>query len=129
MATLNEYYPQEVLHPCKTLSEKLKEMGISRKEFALRTGKPEKTIIAVLKGESSITPEMAVLFENITKIPAHFWINKQARYNEYKARKQRKHAVEDAEVWTLTKAQEKEVASSGSGLIGFRGVIRKIEQD
>lgn len=100
MATLNEYFPQEVLHPCETLNEKLEELGMSRKEFALRTGKPEKTIIAVLKGESSITSEMAILFENITRIPAHFWINKQARYNEYKARLKRKQDVENAEEWT-----------------------------
>jgi addiction module HigA family antidote len=100
MATLNEYYPQEVLHPCETLNEKLEEMRMSRKEFALRTGKPEKTIIAVLKGESSITSEMAVMFENITKIPAHFWLNKQVRYNEYKARLKRKLDVEEAEEWT-----------------------------
>ena len=100
MATLNEYYPEEVLHPSETLNEKLKEMGMSRKEFALRTGKPEKTIIAVLKSESSITSEMAVLFENVTKIPAHFWLNKQTRYNEYKARLKRKNAVEEAFEWT-----------------------------
>lgn len=99
MATLNEYFPQEVLHPCDTLNEKLEEMKMTRKEFALRTGKPEQTIIAVLKGESSITSEMAVMFENITKIPAHFWINKQARYNEYKARLKRKIDVEQAEEW------------------------------
>lgn len=100
MAKLNEYYPDEVLHPSITLNEKLEELGMSRKEFALRTGKPEKTIVAVLQGSSSITPEMAILFENVTKIPAHFWINKQARYNEYKARLQRKFAVEQAEEWT-----------------------------
>ncbi len=100
MATINEYYPQVVLHPCETLNEKLGEMRMSRKEFALRTGKPEKTIIAVLKGESSITPEMAVMFENITKIPAHFWLNKQARYNEYKARLKRKTDIEQAKEWT-----------------------------
>lgn len=100
MATMNEYYPQTVLHPCTTLNEKIEEIGMSRKEFALRTGKPEQTIIAVLKGESSITPEMAVLFENITKIPAHFWINKQARYNEFKAREKRKSAIEHAAEWT-----------------------------
>ncbi len=100
MATLNEYYPQEVLHPCETLKEKLEEMGMSQKEFALRTGKPEKTIIAVLKGESSITSEMAVMFENINRIPAHFWLNKQAQFNEYKARLKRKLDVEKAEEWT-----------------------------
>ena len=100
MAKLNEYFPEEVFHPSVTLNEKLYEMGMSRKEFALRTGKPEKTIVAVLQGTSSITPEMAILFENVTKIPAHFWINKQSRYNEYKARLQRKYAVEQAANWT-----------------------------
>lgn len=100
MASINEYYPEEVLHPSETLNDKIKEMEMSRKEFAIRTGKPEKTIIAVLKGESSITPTMAILFENITKIPARFWINKQARYNEYIARKQRKHDIEQASAWT-----------------------------
>jgi addiction module HigA family antidote len=99
MAAINEYYPDEVLHPSETLAEKLDEMGMSNKEFALRTGKPEKTIVAVLKGESSITPEMAIMFENITKIPANFWINKQARYNEYKARLKRKEDVEQAIDW------------------------------
>lgn len=112
MAVLNEYYPQEVLHPCETLNEKLEEMMMSRKEFAIRSGKPEKTIIALLKGESSITSEMAVLFENITKIPAHFWLNKQARYDEYKARLKRKHDVGNAEEWTRSFPYS-EMAKSG----------------
>jgi plasmid maintenance system antidote protein VapI/Zn-dependent peptidase ImmA (M78 family) len=99
MAAINEYYPDEVLHPSVTLAEKLDEMGMSNKEFALRTGKPEKTIVAVLKGESSITPEMAIMFENITRIPASFWINKQARYNEYKARIRRSEDIENAKEW------------------------------
>jgi HTH-type transcriptional regulator / antitoxin HigA len=99
MATLNEYIPQSALHPCVTLNEKLEEINMSRKEFALRTGKPEQTIIAVLKGESSITPEMAILFENITKIPAHFWINKQARFNEFKAREKWKSTIDKASEW------------------------------
>ncbi len=100
MKTKNEYFPQTALHPCVTLNEKLEEMGMSRKEFALRTGKPEQTIIAVLKGESSVTPEMAILFENVTKIPARFWGNKQARYNEFKAREKQKEIILKAAEWT-----------------------------
>ncbi len=73
----NRYIPQVVFHPGETLSEKLAEMKMGSKEFAVRTDKPEKTINAVLKGESSITPDMAVQFESVTKIPAHFWMNKQ----------------------------------------------------
>lgn len=99
MTLINQYSPDIVFHPASTLNEKLEEMGMSRKEFALRTGKPEKTIIAVLKEESSITPEMAVLFENVTQIPAQFWINKQARYNEYIARMKHKEAIAEASEW------------------------------
>lgn len=98
MAT-NQYIPTIVFHPAETLREKLEEMGMGIKEFALRTGKPEKTIIAVLNEESSLTPEMAVLFENVTKIPADFWINKQARYNEFIARKRHAEAIAEAEEW------------------------------
>ncbi|MCW0484562.1 ImmA/IrrE family metallo-endopeptidase [Gaoshiqia sediminis] len=99
MATLNQYQPNLVFHPGATLGEKLEEMGMSVKEFALRTGKPEKTIFAILKEESSITPEMAVQFENVTRIPASFWINKQARYNEYVARLKQEQAIAEAEDW------------------------------
>lgn len=95
----NRYNPTIVFHPAETLREKLEEMGMGIKEFALRTGKPEKTIIAVLNEESSLTPEMAVLFENVTKIPAKFWINKQARYNEFIARKRYDEAIAGAEEW------------------------------
>jgi len=98
MAT-NSFIPTIVFHPAETLREKLTEMGMSIKEFALRTGKPEQTIIAVLNEESSLTPEMAVLFENVTLIPANFWIDKQARYHEFIARKKQKEALSSSLEW------------------------------
>lgn len=86
MTTQNAYLPQTVLHPGIDLADKLEEIKMGPKEFAIRTNKPEKTINAVLKGESSITPEMAVLFENVLQIPANFWLNRQRNYDEYLAR-------------------------------------------
>ncbi len=99
MAKQNQYFPQSVPHPGETLAEKLEEMEMGPKEFALRTGKPEKTIIEVLKGKSSITPDMAVQFENVTKIPAHFWMNHQRGYDEFTAREKRKTVIEEATPW------------------------------
>ena len=90
----NQFTPTIVFHPTETLLvEKLSEIGIDIKEFALRTGISEKTIIAILNKETPLTSEMAVLFENITKIPAGFWINKQTRYNEYIAGENRKYTI------------------------------------
>ncbi len=99
MAQQNQYFPQSRPHPGETLEEKLEEMGMGPKEFAVRTGKPEKTIAAVLKGQSSITPDMAIQFENVTKIPAHFWMNVQKSYDEYIARGKQQAVIEDAIEW------------------------------
>jgi HTH-type transcriptional regulator/antitoxin HigA len=85
MATVNEFFTDIAFHPGETLAEKLDELKMGPKEFAIRSGKPEKTIIGILKGESSITPEMAVLFESVLKIPARFWIKRQYAFDEYKA--------------------------------------------
>ena len=95
----NQYFPQSVPHPGETLAEKITEMKMGPKEFAVRTGKPEKTIIAVLNGNSSITVDMAVIFENVTKISANFWINHQKGYDEFIARKKRKQEFEKDKNW------------------------------
>ena len=99
MIKQNQYFPQSVPHPCETLVEKLEEMEMGPKEFAVRTGKPEKTIIAIMKGNSSITPDMAVQFESVLKIPAHFWLNSQHSYDEYIAREKRNESLIKSQEW------------------------------
>lgn len=100
MATkTNQYLPQSVSHPGKTLAAKLDELKMSSKEFAVRTGKPEKTISNVLTGDSAITSDMAVLFEDVLSIPATFWLIRQNNYDEAVARLKRVEAVQLAIVW------------------------------
>lgn len=89
----NQYFPQSVAHAGETLEEKLNELKMNPKEFAIRTVKPEKTITAILKGESGITPDIAVLFESFLKISARFWFNTQQKYDEYIAREKRKSVL------------------------------------
>jgi len=88
------------IHPGVTLREKLEELKITPKEFAIRTGKPIKTISNVLNRKSSITPEMAVQFEKVLKIPASFWMAKQANYNEYVAREKEKKELTESIEWS-----------------------------
>jgi addiction module HigA family antidote len=99
MSILNQYNPQSATHPGETLREKLDELEIKPKEFAVRTGKPEKTITAVLKGESSITPDMSILFEKVLNIPAGFWLKRQQIYEERIARLKNIGVLKEAEVW------------------------------
>jgi HTH-type transcriptional regulator / antitoxin HigA len=95
----NKFNPDFAFHPGETLREKLEELSIGSKEFALRTNKPEKTISQVLNGNSNITPEMAILFETVLDIPASFWLRKQALYDEYLARSARENIVDQSLDW------------------------------
>ena len=87
MVKQNQYFPQSRPHPGVTLSEKLEEMGMSTKEFAVYIGKSEKTIHDVLNGNCAITPDLAVQFENMTQIPTRFWLNSQRNYDNFMKRK------------------------------------------
>jgi plasmid maintenance system antidote protein VapI/Zn-dependent peptidase ImmA (M78 family) len=102
MSIINQYYPESVTNPSEFLKEALEEHNIGAKEFAVKTGKPEKTVSAVLSGESSITPEMAVLFQQVLKIPAHFWNEAQKNYDEYIARVNYQQNIESAIDWAKT---------------------------
>ena len=99
MIPQNEFILDIAFHPGETLAEKLEEINMGPKEFAIRTGKPEKTINAVLKGESAITSDMAILFEDVLQIPARFWLKQQYEYDEYIARQKRQFVIELAKDW------------------------------
>jgi len=88
-----------VYHPGETLEEKIQEIGMGVKEFATRVSKPEKTIIAVIKGKSSITPDMALSFEMVTRIPADMWLRYQNNYDEFVARKRREKTLREGLSW------------------------------
>lgn len=99
MAQKRDFRPTVYFHPGVMLAEKLQEMGMGAKEFAIRTNKPEKTIFAVIGGTSSVTADMAVAFEEVTRIPSHLWLNMQRAYDEYISRKKRDKRLSSAGDW------------------------------
>jgi len=102
MTIMNQYYPESVTPPADFLLEILEENQMGAKEVAIKTGKPEKTISAVIKGKSAITPDMALLFEQVLKTPAHFWLEAQKNFDEYQARINYQKSIEEAKPWALT---------------------------
>lgn len=122
MTKQNEYLPESVSHPGITLAEKLEEIGMSQKEFAVRTGKPEQTIVKVINGDSAITPDMAVQFEDVLRIPASFWLNRQRTYDEAIARNKRQKAISAARNWA------RDFPYTKMALLGWVPPTRKWEQ-
>lgn len=99
MATINNYQPESVSHPGVTLAEKLEELGMSNKELAVRTGKPQETISKVIHGKSAITPQMAQLFEEVMGIPSRFWLERDRVYQEYLARREKEKEYQGYVDW------------------------------
>jgi HTH-type transcriptional regulator/antitoxin HigA len=98
----NEYQPKSVTHPGLALREKLEEIKMSPKDFAIRCHKPIKTISEIMNGKSSITPDAAVQFEKVLKIPARFWLKWQSSYDEAEARHKQEQQIEMAKEWART---------------------------
>lgn len=83
----NQYEPSEVSPPGATLMETIEALGMSQAQLAERLGRPRKTVNEIIHGRAAITPETALQLESVLGVPAEFWINREARYREFLARR------------------------------------------
>lgn len=83
---LNRFKPDYAVPPGETLLETLEAIGMSKSDFADRTGVLEKTIDEIIMGHAAITPEAAVTFERALGIRASFWNNLETNYRAALAR-------------------------------------------
>lgn len=82
----NQYRPATVTPPGATLADLIEERGIKQAELATRMGVSPKFINELVAGKASITPTTALAMERALDVPADFWLAREARYQEYKAR-------------------------------------------
>lgn len=88
MEICKKYTVPIAIHPGETLKEWMEENKMTGAEFALRSGKPPKTISWILNGKSAITPETAQAFSIVTGIPTQLWLKLQSLYDEAVARQE-----------------------------------------
>jgi addiction module HigA family antidote len=80
------WQPDWSVPPGDLLAEALEERSMTQAELARRMGRPLKTINEIVKGKQAITADTAVQIEKVLAIPAHFWTNLQADFDEWFAR-------------------------------------------
>lgn len=88
-----QYMPDMVSHPGTTLEELLEASNMSQAELAERTGRPKKLINEIIKGKASITAETALQFESVLGVPASFWNNREAKYQDFIARQEQRRVL------------------------------------
>jgi addiction module HigA family antidote len=81
------YAPQDRTPPGDTLAETLEALGMTQSDLADRVGLSRKTINQIIQGIAPITAETAVRLETALGTPAAFWLNLDANYQEFLARK------------------------------------------
>ena len=85
----------------ENLMERISE-GIDQKELAQRTGFTEKHISQIVQGKAPISADAAIRLERVTGVPAHFWNNLEAQYQERKARLEAKEKLASDLDWLGT---------------------------
>lgn len=82
----NEFMSDYAVPPGETLQEVLDEISMSQAELSRRMGRSPKMINEIVAGKAPITPETALLLEQILDVPARLWNNLERVYREDLAR-------------------------------------------
>ena len=86
------------------IKEYITEKGISQKELAKRLNISEKHISNFLSGKIHLTEDMALKLEFIINdIPASYWLNYEARYREFLAKKEFDSELEKENIKEISK--------------------------
>lgn len=81
-----KFKPEYAVPPGETLKEVMDSMGMTQKEFAIRTELTVQTLNRIFKGEQPITYETSDRLEMVTGTPARFWNNLEGLYREQLAK-------------------------------------------
>ena len=78
--TTRPFTPDYSEPPGAYLEEVLETRGIRKSEFAIRCGRPAKTISEIIAGKAAIMPDTALQFERVLDIPARLWLAMEASH-------------------------------------------------
>lgn len=98
-----------VVPPGRHLAEKLEEMGLDANDLAARMGYTPKAVNDILQGNCRIMPEVAIMLEMVTEIPASFWLRSQIAYDEYLSRELIKATLDNQPLWRKSFPEELDV--------------------
>jgi len=77
----NNLIPFKAIHPGEIIKDELEAIDMTQKELAILLGVKSSYINEIIKGKRNITAEIAVLLEEVFKIPAMHWMSYQSQYD------------------------------------------------
>ena len=106
------FRPDYAVPPGEIIDEHRESAGLTQLELAQRLGFSTKHVNRLLSGLEPVTPETALKLESIFGLGAGVWLNLEARYREFQARKAEVETLAAEEVW-LTSIPHRSIAKLG----------------
>ena len=97
--TMDRDFSDLPVPPGELLAEELEERGMSQKELAERTGRPEQSISEIIHGKKAITHDTALELEKVLGVSAAFWVSLEASFRLTKARLRELTELDKQEDW------------------------------
>lgn len=109
--TQTQFRPNYTQPPGEYLREVLEDRGIKIVDFAVRCGRPTKTVSEILSSDTAITPETALQFEFVLGISASLWLSLESQHQLALVKQRRARSLDDdlewAESFPISEMQEK----------------------
>jgi len=93
------YRPNYAVPPGQVLAEMLGARELSQAQFAKRCGRSPKLISEIIGGIAPVEPETAIQFERVLGMDAQVWLNIEAQYQLFRAKKQETKRLNEAVQW------------------------------
>lgn len=94
MSNRFEFHDKAAFHPGYYIKELVEDSGLSQQDFARRLDTTPKNLSILIRGEQSLSPDMAMKLSRMTGTSIEFWLNLQQKYDALKAEKQSEEEIE-----------------------------------
>jgi HTH-type transcriptional regulator / antitoxin HigA len=95
-----QFTPDYSQPPGNYLAEILDQRGIRKSDFAIRCGRPAKTISEIISGKTAIIPDTALQFERVLgDVTARLWLALEADYQLHVARERERQGLQCGIDW------------------------------
>lgn len=119
---MNDCVPCVAIHPGEIIKDELDAREMKQKELASLIGMPTSVLNDIIKGRRSVTPEVAVLLQEVWEIDAAYWLSLQNQYDIDQARINEKviERKKNIEIWKVVSQYCDVKYFEKSGIIGTR---------
>jgi HTH-type transcriptional regulator/antitoxin HigA len=93
------YNPDHALAPGVILEETLEQLGMKKRDFALRCHMSAKTVSQIIAGKAPITADTAIRFQRVLGVSANIWNNLESAYRAHLAQDENRRQMEAQFDW------------------------------